>query len=74
MADITSNVRGLRAEVPLSLADGMPRASVVNLDSLATIYRNTLLEPITTLRRDKMDEVERALHLALGMPLPCRQE
>ncbi len=26
---------------------------------------------ITTLDRARMTEVERALHLALGMPLPC---
>jgi mRNA-degrading endonuclease toxin of MazEF toxin-antitoxin module len=52
----------------------MPRACVVNLDSLGTIRRASLIELITTLRHDKMHEVDRALHLALGIPLPCRQE
>ena len=61
-------------EVLLTPADGMPRAGVVNLDSLATVYRTSLIDHITTLRREKMDEIERALHIALGLPLPCRQE
>jgi len=74
VADITTKVRGIRAEVPLTPADGMPRACVVNLDSLATLYRDTLIKRITTLRRDRIAEVDRALHLALGMPLPCRQQ
>jgi mRNA-degrading endonuclease toxin of MazEF toxin-antitoxin module len=74
IADITTNVRAIQTEVHLTPSDGMPRASVVNLDSLATVPRGDLIRHITTLRREKMDEVERALHIALGMPLPCRQE
>jgi len=52
----------------------MPRACVVNLDSLGTVQRACLIDHLTTLRPDRMAEINRALHLALGLPLPCRQE
>jgi mRNA interferase MazF len=74
IADITTKVRGIEAEVALGPSDGMARGCVVNLDSLGTIRRASLLELITTLRPDRMVEISRALHVALGMPLPCRQE
>ena len=72
IAEVTTQVRGLDAEVALGPADGMPRPCVVNLDSLATIRRSVLGSRITTLGSARMQEVERALHLALGVPLPCR--
>lgn len=72
VADVTTRVRGLDAEVALGPADGMPRPCVVNLDSMATIRRSLLSSRVTTLGRARMAEVERALHPALGMPLPCR--
>jgi mRNA interferase MazF len=71
VADVTTTARGLDAEVPLSPADGMPRACVVNLDSLATVPRSVLTRRITTLGPERMREVDRALHLALGIRLPC---
>jgi mRNA interferase MazF len=71
VADVTTRARDLDAEVPLTLADGMPRPCVVNLDNLATVPRRVLLERIATLSPERMGEVERALHLALGIPLPC---
>ena len=72
VADVTTQVRGLDAEVALGPADGMPRPCVVNLDSLATIRRSMLSSRITTLGPARMQDVERAIHLALGVPLPCR--
>jgi mRNA interferase MazF len=73
VADITTKARGVDAEVALTPSDGMPRACVVNLDSLVTVRRGILIERITILSRDRIAEVERALHLALGIPLPCQQ-
>ena len=72
VADVTTQVRGLDAEVALGPADGVSRPCVVNLDSLATIRRSMLSSRITTLGPARMQDVERAIHLALGMPLPCR--
>jgi mRNA interferase MazF len=72
VADVTAHVRGLDAEVPLGPADGMSQECVVNLDSVATVRRSILSSRITTLPPARMVEVERAIHLALGIPLPCR--
>jgi len=72
VADVTTQVRGLDAEVALGPADGVSRPCVVNLDSLATIRRSMLSSRITTLGPARMQDVERAIHLALGVPLPCR--
>jgi mRNA-degrading endonuclease toxin of MazEF toxin-antitoxin module len=44
---------------------------VANLDIVSTILRQTLTERITQLSDNKMAEVERAIHIALGIPLPC---
>lgn len=72
VADITTHVRGLDAEVPLTEADGLPRPCVVNLDNIATVPRHILRSRITRLNSARMMEVSRATHLALGLPLPCR--
>ncbi|MGH9128556.1 MAG: type II toxin-antitoxin system PemK/MazF family toxin [Acidimicrobiales bacterium] len=71
VADITTRVRGVDAEVTLTEDDGMPRPCVVNLDNLATVPRSILRSRITTLSALRMAEVSRATHLALGLPLPC---
>ena len=71
VADITTQVRGLDAEVPLTEDDGMPRSCVVNLDNLATVPRSILRSRITKLSARRMAEVSHAAHLALGFPLPC---
>jgi mRNA interferase MazF len=71
VADITTRARRLDAEVTLSEADGMPRPCVVNLDSIATVPRSILRSRITRLSPVQMDQVSQALHLALGLPLPC---
>lgn len=71
VALVTSRARGLDTEVALKPADGMPKACVVNLDSLATIRKRLLQSRAAVLNPERVAEVERALHVALGMPLPC---
>jgi mRNA interferase MazF len=71
VAEITSNVRGLDAEVPLGRGDGLPRSCAANLDRIVTMRKSLLFERIALLGADRMLEVERAIHLALGIPLPC---
>jgi mRNA-degrading endonuclease toxin of MazEF toxin-antitoxin module len=68
---VTARVRELDAEVHLGPADGMPEDCVVNLDNLATIRRSLLRARVTTLDRTRMAQVERAIHLALAITLPC---
>jgi mRNA interferase MazF len=72
VAEVTTTIRGLDAEVVLGTDDGMPRRCVANLDRIVTIGRSILDRHITSLGRERMAEVERAIHLALGMPLPCQ--
>lgn len=71
VALVTTRARGLDTEVALTPADGMPRACVVNLDNVATVRKSLLRSRITKLGTSRMGEVELALHLALGMALPC---
>ncbi|MGH9029379.1 MAG: type II toxin-antitoxin system PemK/MazF family toxin [Acidimicrobiales bacterium] len=72
VALVTRTVRDLDAEVRLGPHDGMPNYCVVNLDNLATISKGQLDKRVCVLSRGRMDEVEIAVHRALGMPVPCR--
>jgi mRNA interferase MazF len=72
VAPITSTIRGLDAEVILDHRDGMDHACAINLDVIATVLRSNLDRRITQLNDDRMEEVARAIHIALGLALPCR--
>ena len=67
VAPITTRVRRIPTEVPLGPAEGLPKACVVNLDTITTIPRRTLTQPIGPLSPDKLAAVERALMFALGL-------
>ncbi|HVF13533.1 MAG TPA: type II toxin-antitoxin system PemK/MazF family toxin [Acidimicrobiales bacterium] len=66
VALITTVHRDIPTEVRLDGNDGLPRACVVNLDSVATVSTAFLIEPITRLGRDRMGEVCQALARATG--------
>src|SRR6266498_3996764 len=66
IAPITTRVRRIPTEVPLGPAEGLPKACVVNLDTITTIPRRALTEPIRPLPPEKLTAVERALLFALG--------
>ena len=67
VAPITTRVRRIPTEVPLGPAEGLPKACVVNLDTITTIPRRTLTQPIGPLSPDKLAAVERALIFALAL-------
>ena len=67
VAPITTRVRRIPTEVPLGPAEGLPKACVVNLDTITTIPRRSLTQPIGPLSPDKLATVERALMFALGL-------
>ena len=67
VAPITTRVRRIPTEVPLGPAEGLPKACVVNLDTLTTIPRRTLTQAIGPLSVEKLAAVERALIFALGL-------
>ncbi|GAC1576382.1 MAG: hypothetical protein NVS3B18_10200 [Candidatus Dormibacteria bacterium] len=71
VAPISSTIRGLDAEVLLDHRDGMDHACVVNLDVIATVYRKHLLTRLVQLSDARLEEVARAIHVALGLPFPC---
>ena len=64
---MTTRIRDIPVEVPLGPADGLPKASVANLDSLVTIPKARLKRRVAGLGRPRMGEVENALRFALGM-------
>ena len=72
VAPITTRVRRIPTEVPLGPAEGLPKACVVNLDTITTIPRRTLTQLVRPLSPDKLAAMERALLFALGLPSRLR--
>ncbi len=70
MAPVTTRIRRIPTEVALGPAEGLPKACAVNLDTLTTIPRRTLAQPIGPLPADKLAAVEQALMFALGLVTP----
>lgn len=67
VAPATTTVRGIPAEVELGPADGLPRRCVVNLDNLQTIDQRRLLSRIAFLTAERLQQVDAAIHFALGL-------
>ncbi len=62
----TRTIRGIRTEVPLGPADGMPAECVLSLDSTTLMPKAFFTEVICSLRGDRMHEVCEALRIATG--------
>jgi mRNA interferase MazF len=67
VAPVTTTVRGIPAEVELGPADGLPRRCVVNLDNLQTIDQRRLRGRITFLASKRLQDIDDAIHFALGL-------
>lgn len=67
VAPVTSRIRHIPSEVPLSIEDGLPKACVVNLDTITTIAKASLKDKLTALSAERLKAVEVALHFALGI-------
>ena len=67
IAPITSSVRDIPNEVPLSQNDGMPRICAVNLDHIQTVPKAKLESMLTTLSRNKLEKVSEAIRFALNL-------
>lgn len=65
-AEITATIRKIPIEVPLGMAEGMPKPCVVNLDNLRTISKAHLVKKISKIPSPRIAEVKRALGYALG--------
>src|SRR5947209_7165141 len=68
VAPLTRTTRGIPVEVNLGPEDGIPRGSVANADSLATVSMTDVVGYISTLSRAKIEEIERAIKFALDLP------
>jgi mRNA interferase MazF len=60
-APATRTIRGLPTEVRLGLDDGMPHECVLSLDNVTPVVKALLIQPVTALGPEKMQEVCRAL-------------
>lgn len=67
VAPITSTVRGLRSEVLVGQRNGLEHDCVVNLDTIATIPRDTLLRPLGMLLDEQERDLRRAFHEAFDL-------
>lgn len=67
VAAITTSVRQIPVEVPLTAEDGLPKFCVVNVDNLMTIGKERLKERICSLSAEKMQALESALRFALDL-------
>jgi mRNA interferase MazF len=63
---LTTTVRRLPTEDELDESDGMPRSCVTSLDNLSTIAKGQLVDKITALSPEKMDDICRALNLTVA--------
>ena len=64
---VTTIVRGIPTEVALGPEDGLPRASVANLDVIITIPKSSLRQRITGLSVEKVRAIDEAIRFALGV-------
>lgn len=66
VAPVTSRVRDIPTEVPLSEADGLPQECAANFDNLFTLRRDRLRERIAVLPVGRWPEVCRSYRFAVG--------
>jgi len=67
VAPVTTRIRHIPSEVPLSGSDGLPRDCVANLDTITTIPKDCLRSRLVALSPLKLREVEAAVRFALGL-------
>jgi mRNA interferase MazF len=67
VAAITSTLRGVPSEVPLSPDLGLPKVCAVNLHNIFTIPRSEIGPYLVSLPDPVMNQVDRALVFALGV-------
>jgi len=67
VAPITTTVRDIASEVFLSKQDGMIKDCAINLDHIQTVSKGKIGPLITTLRKDKLENVSKAIQFALNL-------
>ena len=67
VAKVTTRRRGLRSELTLGPAEGLPRECIANSDDLMTIRKRQLIERIGAIPEERIDELDAALAFSLGL-------
>ncbi|CAN2040687.1 mRNA interferase MazF [Candidatus Magnetomoraceae bacterium gMMP-15] len=67
VAQITTTIRNIPVEVRLGPKEGLPKKCVVNLDTIATIKKDLLVERITMLSKSKINKVNDSIKFALSL-------
>ena len=67
VAKVTTRRRGLRSEVALGPAEGLPRECIANTDDLLTIRMRQLIGRIGVIPESRLDELDTALRFSLGL-------
>ena len=68
VAEVTTRIRDIPVEVVLGPEEGLPKKCVVNLDTIVTIRKELLIERITMLRSEKVEQIDAAIKFALSIP------
>jgi mRNA interferase MazF len=69
VAPLTTTVRSSPTWVEVTQADGLPVRSFINLDGIQTVHRSQCTDLIARLSPERLREVARAIHFALGLDL-----
>ena len=69
-APVYSEVLGLRSEVVIGPAEGLPRESAVRCDFLMLMFKRKLTTFVSTLPPARRTELRRALSIALQLDVP----
>jgi mRNA interferase MazF len=68
VAPLTTRIRRIATAVLLDpTVDPIPEQCIVSLDHIQVIDGGWLIEPVGQLSRERMAQVDRALHFALGI-------
>ena len=67
VAEVTTKIRGIPVEVVLGPEDGLTKKCVVNLDTIATIRKDLLIERISLLRSEKLRQIDEAIKFSLSI-------
>jgi mRNA interferase MazF len=67
IAQVTTTIRDIPVEVVLDEKDGLHHKCVVNLDTISTILKSRLIKRISSLKAEKIKQINTAIKFALGL-------
>lgn len=67
IAPVTSTIRDIPSEVLLSRLDGMHNDCAINCDHIQTVSKSNVGSLITSLSKEKLDDVRDAINFALNL-------